>query len=120
DKRAPDWEQDMRAGRDVIAARADSLARFMQAYARLARLPQPTLAPCELAPLLRRIAGLETRLAVTLVPGPAITISCDAAQIEQLVINLLKNAVDAVQEQRAASGEPATARLGWLTSAAYV
>jgi two-component system, NtrC family, nitrogen regulation sensor histidine kinase NtrY len=105
-RRAPDWEDDMRRGLDIIAARADSLARFMQAYARLARLPQPTLASCDLRPLVQRVVALETRLPVQVLENPDVTIPCDAAQIEQLIINLLKNAVEAALEQRAASTEP--------------
>jgi len=62
--RAPDWEEDMRGGLDIIATRAEGLARFMQAYARLARLPQPTLAPCELpANALSRAVRVRTRSA---------------------------------------------------------
>src|SRR5882672_8055504 len=80
--RAPDWEADMRGGLDIIAARAESLARFMQAYARLARLPQPTLAPCAFAPLVQRVVALETRLLVKMLPSPDTTLMCDAAQIE--------------------------------------
>ena len=102
-KRAADWEEDMRGGLDIIAARAESLARFMQAYARLARLPQPTLALCELRPLVQRVVALETRLPVQVLPSPEVSFPCDAAQIEQLVINLVKNAVEAALEQRAAS-----------------
>lgn len=108
-RRAPDWEDDLRGGLDIIAGRAESLARFMHAYARLARLPQPTIAPCALRPLVQRVAALETRLAVTVLPGPDLTLGCDAAQLEQLVINLVKNAVEATLEQRAAGGDAATA-----------
>jgi nitrogen fixation/metabolism regulation signal transduction histidine kinase len=112
-KRAADWEDDMRSGLDIIASRSESLGRFMQAYARLARLPQPTVAPCELAPLIQRVVALERRLSVELLGGPALTLACDAAQIEQVLINLIKNAVEAALEQRA-EGEPAaTARLSW-------
>jgi nitrogen fixation/metabolism regulation signal transduction histidine kinase len=119
-QRAPDWETDMRGGLDIIAARADSLARFMQAYARLARLPQPTLAPCELAPLLRRIVALETRLPVQILPSPDVTLVCDAAQIEQLIINLVKNAVEAVLEQRHATGVEAGVRVSWRRGGNFV
>lgn len=112
-RRAPDWEDDMRSGLEIISARSDSLARFMQAYARLARLPQPTLAPCELLPLVQRVVALETRLPVTVQKSPEVTVSCDSAQIEQLVINLLKNAVEAVLEERASGREHAGVRLGW-------
>ncbi len=119
-QRAPDWEADMRSGLDIIAARAESLARFMQAYARLARLPQPTLAPCALAPLLQRVVALETRLPVQTISGPEVSLICDAAQIEQLVINLVKNAVEAAQEQRALGRADAGVRLAWRKGTAIV
>src|SRR5688500_3496174 len=99
--RPADWEADMHSGLEIIGTRAESLARFMQAYARLARLPQPTLAACVLRPLVQRVVALETRLTVQLQESPAITLSCDAAQIEQLIINLVKNAVEAALEHRA-------------------
>ena len=111
--RAPDWEDDMRAGLDIIAARAEGLARFMAAYARLARLPQPTLAPVPLAPLVNRVVALEPRLAVQNLGGPELTLGCDAAQIEQLLINLVKNAVDAALDQRATGHAEATVRVAW-------
>ncbi len=61
--RPEDWEDDMRRGLAVIASRCESLSRFMGAYARLARLPQPTLAPVGVSDLVRRVVGLETRVA---------------------------------------------------------
>jgi two-component system, NtrC family, nitrogen regulation sensor histidine kinase NtrY len=112
-RRPDDWEDDMRGGLDIIGARAESLARFMQAYARLARLPLPTLAPAPLRPLAQRVVALETRLPVTIMEGPEISLLCDAAQIEQLVINLVKNAVEAALEQRAAGRAEAGVRLRW-------
>ena len=111
--RADDWEEDMRAGLDIIAARAEGLARFMAAYARLARLPLPTLAPAALAPIAHRVVALETRLSVQLVDGPGLTFGCDAAQIEQVLINLVKNAVEAALEQRAAGRLDASVRVPW-------
>jgi signal transduction histidine kinase len=88
----------MKRGLTVIASRAEALGRFMDAYARLARLPPPTLAAVAVAPLVRRVAGLETRLPIEVRPGPDVTIEADADQIEQLLINLVRNAVDAAQE----------------------
>jgi len=93
-----DWQEDMKRGLSVIASRSEALGRFMDAYARLARLPPPTLATVAVAPLVRRVAGLETRLPIEIRPGPDVTIEADADQIEQLLINLVRNAVDAAQE----------------------
>jgi nitrogen fixation/metabolism regulation signal transduction histidine kinase len=94
----PDWRDDARSGLNVIASRAESLSRFMQAYARLARLPAPQSEPIDLEELVRRTASLETRLAVQVRKGPAIPLRGDAAQLEQLLINILHNAVDASLE----------------------
>ncbi|HEY1771176.1 MAG TPA: ATP-binding protein [Chthoniobacterales bacterium] len=93
-----DWRDDARSGLNVIATRAESLSRFMQAYARLARLPPPQKEPIDLGELVRRVVSLETRLAVQIREGPSLTIDADAAQIEQLLINVLHNAVDAALE----------------------
>ncbi|MBA3834009.1 MAG: PAS domain-containing sensor histidine kinase [Chthoniobacterales bacterium] len=98
DPAPPDWRDDARSGLHVIATRAESLSRFMQAYARLARLPPPQMEPVDLAELVRRVVSLETRLPVRVIDGPFLTISADAAQIEQLLINILHNAVDASLE----------------------
>jgi nitrogen fixation/metabolism regulation signal transduction histidine kinase len=96
--RPRDWEEDMRSGLGVIGARAEALSRFTEAYSRLARLPQPRLAPLDLDALVRRVAGLETRLHVDLRGGPRVALSADADQLEQLLINLVRNAADAALE----------------------
>ncbi len=93
-----DWQDDARSGLNVIATRAESLSRFMQAYARLARLPQPQKEPFDLGELVRRVSSLETRLEVRVAGGPDLRVRADAAQLEQLLINLLHNAVDASLE----------------------
>ncbi len=93
-----DWQDDARSGLKSIASRADALGRFMQAYARLARLPPPQKEPVDLGELVGRVVNLEPRLRVNVRPGPQATISADAAQIEQALINLIHNAVDASLE----------------------
>lgn len=113
DQRAPDWEEDMRSGLEIIESRAEGLSRFMQSYARLARLPVPILAPCPVAALISRVAALETRLPVEVIAGPAVVVPCDAAQIEQVLINLIKNAVDATMEIPAAERSGGGVRLSW-------
>jgi two-component system nitrogen regulation sensor histidine kinase NtrY len=96
--RADDWEEDMRRGLAVIASRSEALSRFMGAYARLAKLPPPTLAPVAVSELVRRVVGLETRLPPLLTQGPELTIQADADQLEQLLINVIRNAADASLE----------------------
>ena len=102
-----DWEDDMRRGLGVIAARSESLSRFMDGYARLARLPPPSFTSVDIGPLVRRVAGLETRLAVAVVPGPETQARADAVQLEQALINLLRNGADAALETGGG------VRLGW-------
>ena len=99
--RAPrplDWEDDVRSGLAVIASRSDSLSRFMEAYGRLARLPAPQLQRVPVAPLVRRLAGLETRVPVVVRDGPERDVSADPVQLEQLLINLIRNAAEASLE----------------------
>jgi signal transduction histidine kinase len=90
-----DWREDAQRGVAVIAARAEALSRFMEAYSRLARLPQPRFQPVDLGACIRRVVELETRAPVALAPGPKLTVQADPDQLEQLLINLLRNAVDA-------------------------
>ncbi len=93
--RPSDWEQDARRGLAVIENRGESLSRFMEGYARLAQLPPPRLGPVDVNAWVRRVACLETRLEVTILPGPELVIQADGDQLDQLLINLLRNAVDA-------------------------
>jgi two-component system nitrogen regulation sensor histidine kinase NtrY len=90
-----DWTDDMKRGLAVIAARSDSLSRFTTAYARLAKLPAPRLDSVNVVALVRRIAGVETRLPIRITDAPAVTIRADPDQLEQLLINLVHNAADA-------------------------
>jgi signal transduction histidine kinase len=97
-ERAPDWQEDMRSGLNIIAARTDGLARFMSAYARLAKLPPPVFQPVDVGVWVRRVVALEPRLSVRIEAGPETKIQADPDQLEQLLINLLRNAVDASLE----------------------
>ncbi len=97
-----DWKEDAESGLKSIASRADSLSRFMQAYTRLAKLPPPQMEDVDLGELIRRVVNLEPRLRVQIVSGPKMQIRADAAQIEQVLINLVHNAVDASLETNGA------------------
>jgi nitrogen fixation/metabolism regulation signal transduction histidine kinase len=104
-KREPqpaDWRDDMYHGLEVISARADSLARFIESYSKLARLPPPRFETLNIGELVRRVATLETRLSIRVLSGPELTVRADSAQLEQLLINLVRNAVDASLETNGA------------------
>ena len=89
---------DVRQGLAIIRSRTAALGRFMAAYSRLARLPQPTLAPVSLSELVHHVARLSERADVKLKEGPEATIRADRDQLEQLLINLIRNAGDAAEE----------------------
>ena len=100
-KRVPapaDRDSDIESGLSVISGRADALNRFMAAYARLARLPRPRLEPLDVGDWVGRVVELEKRLAVTVVEGPAVRILADGDQLDQALINLVGNGVDAALE----------------------
>src|SRR5450432_145684 len=90
-----DWRDDMRRGLTVISSRSESLSRFIGAYARLAKLPRPQLQPLDVAACLGRAVSFETRLAVQIEGGAELTVQGDPDQLEQVLINLLRNAADA-------------------------
>jgi len=102
-----DWREDVQRGLGVIASRSESLSRFMNAYARLAKLPPPKLAPLDVGAVVDRVVTLEKGHNVQIAGGPALMIQGDNDQLEQLLINLLRNAVDAVRETGGA------VRVGW-------
>lgn len=100
-KRKPlpsDWHEDLQSGLTVISERSGGLGRFMSSYARLTQLPPPELAPVSVPEWVRRVAALETRMPVEILGGPPARIQADGDQLDQLLINLVGNAVDAALE----------------------
>lgn len=102
-----DHAEDLKEGLAVISGRSEALGRFMASYARMARLPPPNRQPFEVGAWVRRIASLETRLPVGVVEGDRIEIEADSDQLDQLLINLVENAVDASLETGGG------VRIGW-------
>jgi PAS domain S-box-containing protein len=98
--RVPDVPRaaEIQDGLNLIETRSGSLGRFLRAYAQLARLPKPQQRAIQIAPIAHRIAELENRLAVLVKATEDVEISADPDQIEQLLINIVRNAVDATLE----------------------
>ena len=94
----PEERHDFERGLEIIEARAASLNRFLQAYRQLAQMPPPALRKVALLPIVERVAFLETRLPVAIAPSPDVSLMIDPDQIEQMLINLVRNAVEAVLE----------------------
>ena len=118
----PDQKHDFERGLAIIESRAESLNRFLQAYRKLAQMPPPSLRRVSLSPIVDRVAGLEMRVQVSVIAGPEVELMVDPDQIEQMLINLVKNAADAALESAASEvPESSTGRipqvsLAWETA----
>ena len=97
-----DWQSDVVRGFEVIASRVEALNRFMTDCSRLAKIPEPTLGPVDIGACIRRVAVLEQHHPIRVVEGPGTTVPADQDQIEQVMINLVRNAVEANAETRGA------------------
>ena len=107
----PDPEQ---LGRvfSTIGDRARHLASFIEGYAQFAKLPQPRLAPVAWGVLLERLHAVAAfQLAGDL---PDRVLNCDTAQIEQALINLLKNAIESGADPQAIELAVAQASQGFI------
>jgi two-component system, NtrC family, nitrogen regulation sensor histidine kinase NtrY len=93
-----DWRDDAQRGLSIIAARSEGLSRFLGSYARLAKLPRPQFSTVDVRGWIQQVATLEQRIAAEIRTGPEMTIQGDRDQLEQLLINLLRNAADAALE----------------------
>lgn len=113
-----DWREDTRHGLSIIASRSEGLSRFLGSYTLLAKLPPPQLAPMDAGDWIRQTADLEQRTEPLVKPGPKVTIQGDRAQLEQVLINLIRNAVDAsldagVEESAGESGKGPAVTVTW-------
>jgi two-component system nitrogen regulation sensor histidine kinase NtrY len=86
---------EVRAALEVMEHRAASLGHFISEFARLARLPEPRLEPLELAEQLRRVASLDARCPVRVLGKGPVEVLADGPMLEQALVNLIRNAVDA-------------------------
>jgi two-component system, NtrC family, nitrogen regulation sensor histidine kinase NtrY len=114
ERQGQDWKEDAAQGLAIIGSRAQALGRFMESHTRLARLPEPRLVAVDAANLIHKLAALESRLPVGVDEGPALTFPGDADQLEQALINLIRNAVEAAWEGR---GE---VRVTWRSSSRWI
>ena len=96
-------KQDLCLALNTIASRAQYLGEFIAGFRQISRLPKPNLAPTQLAPILERVVILNQPLLtqhninVQLNITSQYLVMIDNAQVEQVLINLVKNAIEALQ-----------------------
>lgn len=100
ERQGPEWKEDAAQGLAIIGSRTQALGRFMESYTQLARLPEPHLGPVDASALAHKLVALEPRLQVVVDEGPEMVFQGDADQLEQALINLIRNAVDSALESR--------------------
>jgi PAS domain S-box-containing protein len=98
--RAPEFQRQVEVseGLSLIEDRSGALGRFLRSYAQLARLPKPRPRLLRLPDLVHRVIDLEKRLPVSVAAAPDVRVIADSDQLEQLLINIVRNAVDASLE----------------------
>jgi len=109
--RPDDWEEDLSKGLEIVAERSETLHRFIKSYSRLTRLPEPQVSDVDVRTLVQHVAELETRIPVSIVAGPEQVVQADHDQLEQLLINIVTNAVEASMESQPDKGGEVS--MGW-------
>ena len=98
--RPDDWQEDLSKGLEIVAERSETLHRFIESYSELTRLPEPQVSEVDVKTLMQHVAELETRVPISMVAGPDQVIRADHDQLEQLLINIITNAVEASLESQ--------------------
>jgi nitrogen fixation/metabolism regulation signal transduction histidine kinase len=109
----PEAYSNLTHGLEVISSRAESLNRFLQNYAQLAKLPPPDRRACDIATVVRHVTSLESRYPVTVREGPPVQVNLDPDQMKHALINLVKNAVEAVLLKAQPYSPPDSVVVSW-------
>lgn len=105
---------DLREGLGIIAERSEILSKFIDSYSQLTRLPEPTFNTMDVSEWVQHVADLEQRINIEICPGPDVQISADRSQLDQLMINVMRNAVEASLDKNPDQGGQVT--IGWQVS----
>lgn len=99
----PDATDDVRQAVETIARRSEGLMEFVSRYRELLKVPQPDP---EVVSVSAALHGVETlmageldnmQIAVTVIPE-SLEVDADPALLDQVLVNLVRNAVDAMRE----------------------
>lgn len=111
---------DFVSGLEVIENRAESLNRFLQAYRQLMGLPAPKLAPASLMAMMESVARLETRMNIAVASAFDTMLMVDADQIQQALINLTRNAVEAALSVDRMTSEGPRVEIAWESNGSEI
>ncbi|MBO0952401.1 sensor histidine kinase [Fibrella forsythiae] len=89
----------------TIAQRGEGIMRFVDAYRNFTTIPAPRMTTLSVQALMQRVAGLvrsefdSRHIIMTLMqPADQLVIHADEAQVEMILLNLLKNAGEALDK----------------------
>ncbi len=105
-------QEDLLEGLTIIGERAKSLSHFVDSYKQLAKLPEPQKSLTSIKGLVEKACALFTDHTIEISPIRDIEVLIDPVQLEQVLINLIKNAIEAT------SGLPmprTQIKVDWLT-----
>ena len=112
DARGETLAEDLREGLHIISERAIGLSQFVESYKQLAKLPEPQIQPLAIRPLVEKIVALFSHTAIEIETETNFTLQLDPIQFEQVLINLIKNAVEAT----ALTNPDGTIKIRWAVS----
>lgn len=90
-----DLAGDLKESLGVIVERSAAMERMLLAYTQLSSEPPPVKQDVDVGVLVRRAVSAETRANVIVVAGPELRIAVDPDQLDRVLLNLVRNAVDA-------------------------
>ena len=102
---------------ETISRRVDDIGRMVDEFSSFARMPRPELKPENLSEVIRQVVLLERNrhpdIDITFdLPSEDLALICDQRQVTQALINLMKNAAEAILGRDDADGTPLPR--GWI------
>jgi nitrogen fixation/metabolism regulation signal transduction histidine kinase len=95
------FSQHLSESLEIIAERAQSLKKFINSYRQLTHLPEPKIDKINLQAMLDKITPLFNQRNIVVDCQPQLMAHVDPVQFEQVLINLLKNADEAMIDKSA-------------------
>ena len=92
--------EDSREAVEVIHEQCTSIKTFLDSYYELTHLPKPEIREVDAKSLLQHVERLYPDLGISIECAQGLKLQCDESQIKQLMINLVKNAIEAMGNKK--------------------